>query len=135
MPRRMSDCPIEIPHSTPQEIIRMQFPMDNHNDCCPSPPPQPMSSPQNQLTLNLLNNLLQMQGLDNSIVNQQQPTAASPSTSQPTSPSGTTTSSYNPQLLEQQIKLTQLQQLQQLQNQIFQQQVLFFPHFAVSIPL
>jgi hypothetical protein len=34
------------------------------------------------------------------------------------------TSSYNPALLlEQQYKLTQLQQLQQLQNQIFQQQV------------
>jgi len=30
-------------------------------------------------------------------------------------------------MLEQQIKLSQLQQLQQLQNQIFQQQVMFLP--------
>lgn len=42
---------------------------------------------------------------------------------QPLSPSQQAPS-YNPQvLIEQQFKLTQLQQLQQLQNQIFQQQV------------
>ena len=38
-------------------------------------------------------------------------------------------SSYNPQMLEQKIKLSQLQQLQQLWNQIFQQQVMFLPCF------
>lgn len=42
------------------------------------------------------------------------------------------TSSYNPGLLlEQQYKLTQLQQLQQLQNQIFQQQVGLLAAFSI----
>jgi hypothetical protein len=111
----------------------------DHNDSPPPPPPL-MSTPQNQLTLSLLNNLLQMQGLENSIMNHQQhPTNATtpPSTtpsSQPTSPT-ITQPSYNPQLLlEQQIKLSQLQQLQRLQNQIFQQQVLFFPRFIIKSP-
>lgn len=106
--------------------------MDNHihSDSPPPPPSSPsphMSVPQNQLAMSLLNNLLQMQGLENTILNQQNtpgttPPASSPNTAQP---------SYNPQLLlEQQIKLTQLQQLQQLQNQIFQQQVTFFFPFV-----
>ena len=100
--------------------------MDNHIDDAVSTPSSPsplMSGTQNQLAMSLLNNLLQMQGLENTMLNQQNstppPSSSSPNTTQP---------SYNPQLLlEQQIKLTQLQQLQQLQNQIFQQQVLFFP--------
>ena len=101
-----------------------KFLMDNHND---APPPSPsMSAPQNQLAMSLLNNLLQMQGLENTILNQQSTATTPPSTSS-SSPS-TTQAAYNPQLLlEQQIKLTQLQQLQQLQSQIFQQQVLFLP--------
>ncbi|GLB42027.1 hypothetical protein LshimejAT787_1100420 [Lyophyllum shimeji] len=68
----------------------------------------PPSMPQNvnpQLSMDMLNNLMSMQGIE----------------SQPTSP---TSPHYNPQtLLEQQFKLTQLQQLQQLQNQILQQQI------------
>lgn len=97
-----------------------RFLMDKDNDG--SPPP--MSAPQNQLAINLLNNLLQMQGLENTIL-AQQTAATTPATSPSSSPS-TTQAAYNPQLLlEQQIKLTQLQQLQQLQSQIFQQQVLF----------
>ncbi|KAF5381254.1 hypothetical protein D9615_008394 [Tricholomella constricta] len=64
--------------------------------------PQTMSP---ELSMDMLNNLMSMQGIE----------------SQPTSP---TSPQYNPQsLLEQQFKLTQLQQLQQLQNQIFQQQI------------
>lgn len=90
-----------------------------------SPPPSPpMSAPQNQLAMSLLNNLLQMQGLESTILNQQN--TATPST---TSSSSTTQASHL--LLEQQIKLTQLQQLQQLQNQIFQQQVLVLSYFAL----
>ena len=98
--------------------------MDNHIDSPTSPPSPPMSAPQNQLAMSLLNNLLQMQGLENTMLNQQN-SATTPPTTTSSSPSTT----YNPQLLlEQQIKLTQLQQLQQLQNQIFQQQVLVLPH-------
>jgi hypothetical protein len=76
-----------------------------------SPAQQPTASmhtsiPQStnaQLNMDLLGNLISMQGIENQ------------------SPTPHTT--YNPQLLlEQQFKLTQLQQLQQLQNQIFQQQ-------------
>lgn len=73
-------------------------------------------SPNNaQLTMGLLNNLMQMQGLDT------QSLSASSS-------SNSNTTSFDSQLLEQQIKLTQLQQLQQLQNQIFQQQVCGISH-------
>ncbi|KAG6831206.1 hypothetical protein H0H87_005922 [Tephrocybe sp. NHM501043] len=58
-----------------------------------------------QLSLDMINNLMSMQGVE----------------SQAPSPNS---SSYNAQtMLEQQFKLTQLQQLQQLQNQIFQQQI------------
>lgn len=59
------------------------------------------------LDMDLLGNLMAMQGIESqtALMSNQQ-------------------ASYNPQvLLEQQFKLTQLQQLQQLQNQIFQQQV------------
>ncbi|KAG6873664.1 hypothetical protein C0995_012598 [Termitomyces sp. Mi166 len=64
-----------------------------------------ISSPMNQpLNVDMLNNLMSMQGIE----------------SAPTSP---TSPQYNAQaLLEHQFKLAQLQQLQQLQNQIFQQQ-------------
>ncbi|KIM47174.1 hypothetical protein M413DRAFT_270681 [Hebeloma cylindrosporum] len=98
----------------------------------PASPPQ---SPNSQLTMSLLNNLIQMQGLENTIAQQQATTSSgSPSSSSNNPGSSTTTgsnssstssssSSYNPQALEQQIKLSQLQQLQQLQNQIFQQQI------------
>ncbi|CAA7269997.1 unnamed protein product [Cyclocybe aegerita] len=85
-----------------------------------SPTPQ---SPNNQLT-SLLNNLMQMQSLENNIIQQQ--AAATPNSSSPSqmAASSNPQSGYNSQLLlEQQIKLTQLQQLQQLQNQIFQQQI------------
>lgn len=93
------------------------------------PTPQ---SPNSQLTMNLLNNLLQMQGLENNIVSQQLSASAQASTqtssssAQPQSPGAAPSSpnSFPPHLMiEQQIKLSQLQQLQQLQNQIFQQQV------------
>lgn len=57
--------------------------------------------------MDLIGSFMAMQGIDTQ-------SALSPSAQ----------SSYNPQmLLEQQFKLNQLQQLQQLQNQIFQQQV------------
>ncbi|KAG5646772.1 hypothetical protein DXG03_002460 [Asterophora parasitica] len=63
---------------------------------------QPLSP---ELSMDMLNNLMSMRGIE----------------AQPTSP---TSPQYNPtSILEQQFKLTQLQQLQQLQNQIFQQQV------------
>ena len=90
-------------------------------------------SPNSQLTMNLINNLMQMQGLENSIVQQQQVVSATSSTSSsqtqsvnPANANSSTNAGYSSQmLLEQQIKLSQLQQLQQLQNQIFQQQVCF----------
>ena len=66
-----------------------------------------MGNESNSPRTSLLNNLLQIQALENSIMQST------------TSPSSPTTQS----LLEQQIKLNQLQQLQQLQNQIFQQQM------------
>jgi len=69
-----------------------------------------ISSPANgvnpQVNLDLLGNLMSLSGIEGQPSNSQQ------------------LPQYNPQLLlEQQFKLTQLQQLQQLQNQIFQQQV------------
>ncbi|KAK0459609.1 uncharacterized protein EV420DRAFT_1268847 [Desarmillaria tabescens] len=69
-----------------------------------------------QMDMEMLGNLMSLQGIN------------SPSSISPTSPShpqfSTNTATTNPQLLmEQQFKLAQLQQLQQLQNQIFQQQV------------
>ena len=87
-----------------------------------SPVPSIPQSPNNsQLNMSLINNLIQMQGLENSIVQQQLSTASSSSAAgQNASPRAT----YNSQLLlEHQIKMAQLQQLQHLQKQIFQQQV------------
>lgn len=70
---------------------------------------------QPQLNMDLLGNLMSMQGVESQ-------SQANNNGGIPTSPHQTQ-SQYNPQLLlEQQFKLTQLQQLQQLQNQIFQQQ-------------
>ncbi|PPR00368.1 hypothetical protein CVT24_004402 [Panaeolus cyanescens] len=69
-------------------------------------------SPNTQHTMNLINNLLQMQGLDS--------TSSNPAQTSPTIPTQAQTSQL---LLEHQIKLNQLQQLQQLQQQIFQQQI------------
>ena len=87
--------------------------------------------------MSLLNNIIQMQGLENSIAMSSSPSSNNPASSSSntttTGPSNSSSSppSYNPQLLEQQIKLSQLQQLQQLQNQIFQQQVCLHPHRVV----
>ncbi|KAF8966649.1 hypothetical protein BDZ97DRAFT_2074060 [Flammula alnicola] len=103
------------------------------------PAPQ---SPNTQLTMSLLNNLLQMQGLENSIVQQQlstqgqasNPGGAPHNASSPASTASPPPSSYPSQiLLEQQIKLSQLQQLQQLQNQIFQQQIALISGQSPSI--
>ena len=119
------------------------FPMDNDFNQS-KPDPTPMSAQQGQLTMSLLNNLLQMQGLENAIMNQQQSTATATTTTTATIPSPSASPQQQPTsptssqlLLEQQIKLTQLRQLQQLQNQIFQQQVVIlntFIPFAVLIP-
>jgi hypothetical protein len=133
------DAPMFTPfHSSPQSNATST----TDSPALGSPPPQ---SPNSQLTMSLLNNLIQIQGLENSIAQQQlagsmpQPSSSSsPSSSNNLGSSSTTStapasssspssnSSYNPQMLEQQIKLSQLQQLQQLQNQIFQQQVMNF---------
>jgi hypothetical protein len=84
------------------------------------PPPQttnvplsPVSNLQNQLTMNMLNNMLQIQHVGDQLTG---------ITAQQTPGSNM---QYHPQAIfvEQQFKLSQLQQLQQLQNQIFQQQV------------
>lgn len=75
-----------------------------------------------QLDMEMLGNLMSMQGLASP--HHHQLGAASPSQSHFPSTSNTA----NPQMImEQQFKLAQLQQLQQLQNQIFQQQVSSLP--------
>lgn len=75
-----------------------------------------------QLDMEMLGNLMSMQGLTS--LHHHQLGAAS--TSQSHFPS--TSNTANPQMMmEQQFKLAQLQQLQQLQNQIFQQQVSTLP--------
>ncbi|TFK63962.1 hypothetical protein BDN72DRAFT_889718 [Pluteus cervinus] len=81
-------------------------------------PSQSQQSHQNsQYAMDLIGNLMQMQSIE------LPPATASNSQSMNPSNSPATTA-YSPQfILEQQIKLTQLQQLQQLQNQIFQQQM------------
>lgn len=80
-----------------------------------------------QLNMNVLGNMMQMQGIELS------------SASASSSSGAGSSASYNPQMLmEQQFKLTQLQQLQQLQNQIFQQQVsrsFFLAWICVFLPL
>lgn len=104
----------------------MAMPMFQFNGS-PSPTSmsmQPGSISQNmgsQLNLDLLGSLMSMQGIE------PHPQSGMPSGQAP----------YNPQLmLEQQFKLAQLQQLQQLQNQIFQQQariIILHPKRALSL--
>jgi len=72
----------------------------------PSPAQQQTMPMPNSPTIDILGTLMQMQGLES----QATPPAISPAF-------------QSQSLLEQQFKLSQLQQLQQLQNQIFQQQV------------
>ncbi|PPQ90607.1 hypothetical protein CVT25_007568 [Psilocybe cyanescens] len=97
--------------------------MTTGNSNTPSTSGGPQSP--NALAMSLLNNLMQIQGLENNIVQQQlsnslHPGAGAGSSSAQVPPPYTNNSTL---LLEQQIKLSQLQQLQQLQNQIFQQQI------------
>ncbi|KAF9449835.1 hypothetical protein P691DRAFT_790295 [Macrolepiota fuliginosa MF-IS2] len=82
----------------------------------------PISSLQNQLTMNMLNNMMQIQSAGDQLMSGQQ-----------TQGGGASNMQYNNQAMfvEQQFKLNQLQQLQQLQNQIFQQQ----PFLSTSPPL
>ena len=134
-------APMFIPFHSPPQSSTPNATSTTDSPALGSPPPH---SPNSQLTMSLLNNLIQMQGLENSIAQQQvagsmsqSTSSSSPSSSSNNSGSSSTApasssslssnSSYNPQMLEQQIKLSQLQQLQQLQNQIFQQQVMFLP--------
>ncbi|KXN86516.1 hypothetical protein AN958_09988 [Leucoagaricus sp. SymC.cos] len=105
--------------------------------------PTPASQPSNvqmspvanlqpsQLNMNMLNNMMQIQSAGDHLVNivGQNSQGAGPSNVQ-----------YNTQaLLEQQFKLSQLQQLQQLQNQIFQQQIALIsgqtPFLSTSPPM
>ncbi|KJA21433.1 hypothetical protein HYPSUDRAFT_67777 [Hypholoma sublateritium FD-334 SS-4] len=88
---------------------------------------QAPQSPNTQLTMNLLNNLLQIQGLENSIVQGSSSQGSSANSTSPANPFP------NHVMLEQQIKLSQLQQLQQLQNQIFQQQIALISGQSPSI--
>jgi len=102
------------------------------------------SPPQNPLTMSLLNQMRvseNQQQLGGSMsgspssnsLGSSSTNGSGSSSNNTTNTTATTTGSsnssnsssplYNPQILEQQIKLSQLQQLQQLQNQIFQQQV------------
>ncbi|KAH9478726.1 hypothetical protein JR316_0009186 [Psilocybe cubensis] len=89
--------------------------------------PTTSGNPQspNALAMNLLQNLMQIQGLENNIVQQQLSSSIIPGAG--SGPNTTqvpqTFTNNSALLLEQQIKLSQLQQLQQLQNQIFQQQI------------
>jgi len=139
-----TDAPMFTPFHSSTQSSNPNAASTTDSPALGSSPPQ---SPNSQLTMSLLNNLIQMQGLENSIAQQQlagsmpQPSSSSSpssssnnpgssstiSTAPPSSSSPSSNSSYNAQMLEQQIKLSQLQQLQQLQNQIFQQQVMFLP--------
>jgi hypothetical protein len=104
----------------PQQGQNSAFSLQN------SPVPSIPQSPNNsQLNMSLINNLIQMQGLENSIVQQQQlSTASSSSAAGQNASTQSPRATYNSQLLlEHQIKMAQLQQLQHLQKQIFQQQV------------
>lgn len=85
------------------------------------PPEQQSATTMNQqLDMDLLGNLMAMQGAQGLQGAQGMQGVDGQQNSTPTQSSS---AQYNPQmLLEHQFKLTQLQQLQQLQNQIFQQQ-------------
>jgi len=100
---------------SPQHILgtRISIPAQ------PQPPTQPQPrSQQSMPVMDMLGDLMQMsfQGLD--------PNSSQPSSS-PSILTGAPAMAYHPQqlLLEHQFRLSQLQQLQQLQRQIFQQQV------------
>ena len=104
-----------------KDFMASLFPTEPTHDQQPvsmfpfNPPSSPhLTMPQHinsQMSMDILENMVQMQGIE------QQP-------SSPMSPQA----SYGPQsLIEQQFKLSQLQQLQQLQNQIFQQQASSVP--------
>jgi hypothetical protein len=74
----------------------------------------PTSGPnlQSQLSMNMLNNMMQIQSVGENLAGMLGQGSQGSNVQ------------FNPQaMFEQQFKLTQLQQLQQLQNQIFQQQV------------
>ena len=120
-------APIFIPFHSSTQSSTLNAASSTDSPAFGSPPPQ---SPNFQLTMSL-----QMQGLENSIVQQLlagsilQPSSSSSlssSSSNPGSSSTTSTapvsssnSSYNPQIPEQQIKLSQLQVLLQLQSRYF----------------
>lgn len=74
-------------------------------------PLSPATNLQNQLNMNMFNNMMQIQSAGDSLVGQSSQ-GAGPSNPQ-----------FNAQTVFEQFKIAQLQQLQQLQNQIFQQQV------------
>ncbi|KAG6864998.1 hypothetical protein C0991_005733 [Blastosporella zonata] len=107
-----------------KDFLSTMFPGDNQQQSMYSVPynqqqsmqQQSMPSTMNpQLSMDMLNNLMSMQGIETQ-------------TASPTSPT------YNAQtLMEQQFKLTQLQQLQQLQNQIFQQQIALISNQTANI--
>src|SRR6266550_6324372 len=85
----------------------------------PQPPAQSQSRSQQIMpVMDMLGDLMHMsfQGLDSN---------SSQTSSSPSIPTGGPAMAYHPQqlLLEHQFRLSQLQQLQQLQHQIFQQQV------------
>lgn len=111
----------------PKDMFSSFIPQQGQNSTF-SLPNSPVSSraslPQSrdpQLNMSLINNLVQIQGLDNNIAQQQLSTASPPSGQ---NASAQSSRAYNSQLLlEHQIKMSQLQQLQHLQKQIFQQQV------------
>ncbi len=117
-------------HSPPKDLFSSFLPLQGQNppfslqnSPVPSRAPLPQSPNNSQLNMSLINNLIQMQGLENSIIQQQLSTASSSSAGQNAS-TQSPRAAYNSQLLlEHQIKMAQLQQLQHLQKQIFQQQV------------
>ncbi|KAG6916746.1 hypothetical protein DXG01_005566 [Tephrocybe rancida] len=99
-----------------KDFLSNMFPGDNqHQQAMYSMPYNQQQQSMPQLSMEMLNTLMSMQGIEG----------------QPTSP---TSPPYNaPTLMEQQFKLTQLQQLQQLQNQIFQQQIALISSQAAGI--
>jgi len=115
------------------------LPQQDQNSQISLPGSPPVSRPalslgsNPQLTMGLINNFIQMHGLENSIVQQQLSQNSSSSAGHGQNPANQSprTADNSQLLLEQQIKLTQLQQLQQLQNQIFQQQVRILLHVCI----
>jgi len=77
-------------------------------------PVSPATNFENQLNMNMFNNMMQIQSVGDTLIGMAGQNSQGPSNSQ-----------FNAQTVFEQFKITQLQQLQQLQNQIFQQQVCF----------